>query len=130
MNVQQTRDLASMFTQQSNSIQGVVTQISSVVSALQWMGPNASAFGQAWTGQHAVAMTKVVSMLTQQASVLMQQAKQQELASAGAGSASTVAVAGTSRGLFSDVVTKAEELLSSKPLVNGKKTPKEIGCVP
>ncbi|MCL2736379.1 MAG: WXG100 family type VII secretion target [Propionibacteriaceae bacterium] len=90
MNIDQVRQLASTFTQQSNNIQGVVTQISSVVSSLQWAGPNAKAFGAAWSGTHAVAMMKIVTMLLQQAQQLMQQLKQQEQASSVSGSSPTV----------------------------------------
>ena len=88
----QLRNLAREFDAASQSLDNAVTEITSVLSGVDWLGPSGDQFREEWDGHHAPAMRLVATGLAEARTTVERNADQQDETSndyAGGGSRRT-----------------------------------------
>lgn len=81
MDVQAGRDLARVMTTDSDAINQLTAQLTQRLEQTPWFGPDAQRFTSDWQGQYVPALQNVVRALQENATIVSQQADDQERAS-------------------------------------------------
>jgi hypothetical protein len=87
--VVELRRLASQFDASAGMLTRLSATVSSGIKISAWVGPFALRFRHTWDSEHSVKLRAAAGLLTDQASVLRQQADEQERASSSAGGIAT-----------------------------------------
>ncbi|MEE6163775.1 MULTISPECIES: WXG100 family type VII secretion target [unclassified Mycolicibacterium] len=61
--IAQVQQLATQLNAKASDIESVISQLTSAVNSVQWMGPDAERFKSDWQGQHVPQLRQVVSAL-------------------------------------------------------------------
>lgn len=79
--IEQVQNLSSQLNAKADDIQNVITQLSSAISSVQWMGPDADRFRSDWQSQHTAQLKAVVSALRTASQNASRNAQEQQSAS-------------------------------------------------
>jgi uncharacterized protein YukE len=79
--IEQVQNLSSQLNAKADDIQNVITQLSSAISSVQWMGPDADRFRSDWQSQHTAQLKAVVSALRTASQNAKRNAQEQQTAS-------------------------------------------------
>ncbi len=79
--IEQVQALAKQLTAKASDIEGVISQLSSAVNGVQWMGPDAERFKSDWSGTHVPQLKQVVSALQSASQAASRNAQEQQRAS-------------------------------------------------
>lgn len=79
--VEQVRQLGTQLNTKAGDIESVISQLTSAVNSVQWMGPDAERFKSEWQGQHVPRLRQVVSALQQASTDANRNANEQQQAS-------------------------------------------------
>ena len=79
--IDQVRQLATQLNAKAGDIEGVISQLTSAVNSVQWMGPDAERFKAEWQGQHVPQLKQVVSALQNASQNANRNASEQQQAS-------------------------------------------------
>ncbi len=79
--IAEVNKLATQLNSKAEEIQQIVTQLSSAVSSVQWMGPDADRFRSDWSSQHTAKLKAVVSALQAASQSAKKNAQEQQQAS-------------------------------------------------
>ncbi|WP_102144550.1 WXG100 family type VII secretion target [Mycobacterium hubeiense] len=79
--VEQVRQLATQLNAKASDIESVISQLTSAVNSVQWMGPDAERFKSDWQGQHVPQLRQVVSALQTASQNASRNATEQQQAS-------------------------------------------------
>ncbi|MEB3052350.1 WXG100 family type VII secretion target [Mycolicibacter sp. MYC123] len=77
----QVRQFAKQLDGKANDINGLISQLTSAVQAVDWKGADAQQFISDWNGTHVPGLKKVVSALNTAAAVANRNAAEQDAAS-------------------------------------------------
>ncbi|AEF36820.1 MULTISPECIES: WXG100 family type VII secretion target [Mycolicibacter] len=78
---EQLRGLASKLNSESSTIKGIVSQLTSAVSSVNWQGPDATRFKEDWNSNHVKALNTVAEALSAAATAANKNASEQDSAS-------------------------------------------------
>jgi hypothetical protein len=81
--VEQLRQLGSKLQAGASEIETQKSNLTKVLSATDWKGPDADKFRQEWSGQHTTMLTKVAEALKEAGGQAKRNAEQQSQASQG-----------------------------------------------
>lgn len=79
--IDQVRQLAGQLNAKAGDIESVISQLTSAVNSVQWMGPDAERFRSDWQGQHVPQLRQVVSALQNASQHATRNANEQQQAS-------------------------------------------------
>lgn len=79
--IEQVQQLASQLNAKADDIQNVISQLSSAVSSVHWMGPDADRFRSDWQSQHTAQLKAVVTALRTASQAAKRNAQEQQQAS-------------------------------------------------
>ncbi|MCG7592736.1 WXG100 family type VII secretion target [Mycobacterium sp. PSTR-4-N] len=79
--IEQVQQLSNQLNAKANDIQGIVSQLSSAISSVNWMGPDADRFRSDWQGQHVAQLKQVISALQTASQNARRNAQEQQTAS-------------------------------------------------
>lgn len=79
--IEQVRQLGTQLNSKASDIEGVISQLTSAVNSVQWMGPDAERFKSDWQGQHVPQLRQVVSALQKASQDASRNASEQQQAS-------------------------------------------------
>lgn len=79
--IAEVNKLATQLNSKAEEIQQIVTQLSSAVNSVQWMGPDADRFRSDWSSQHTAKLKAVVSALQAASQSAKKNAQEQQQAS-------------------------------------------------
>ena len=79
--VDQVRQLATQLNAKAGDIESVISQLTSAVNSVQWMGPDAERFKSDWQGQHVPQLRQVVTALQTASQNASRNAAEQQQAS-------------------------------------------------
>lgn len=79
--IEQVRQLAAQLNAKAGDIEGVISQLTSAVNSVQWMGPDAERFKADWQGQHVPHLRQVVAALQRASQDANRNASEQQQAS-------------------------------------------------
>ncbi|MDZ4234086.1 MAG: WXG100 family type VII secretion target [Dietzia sp.] len=79
--IDQVRQLAAQLNAMAGDIESVISQLTSAVDSVQWMGPDAERFKSEWKGQHVPQLRQVVSALQAASQNASRNASEQQQAS-------------------------------------------------
>lgn len=79
--IEQVQQLATQLNSKAEEIQSVISQLSSAISKVQWMGPDADRFRSDWQGQHTAKLKAVVDALRTASQTAKRNAQEQQQAS-------------------------------------------------
>jgi len=79
--IEQVRQLATQLNAKASDIESVISQLTSAVNSVQWMGPDAERFKADWQGQHVPQLKQVVSALQNASQNANRNASEQQQAS-------------------------------------------------
>lgn len=79
--VDQVRQLATQLNAKASDIESVISQLTSAVTSVQWMGPDAERFKSDWQGQHVPKLREVVGALQRASQDASRNATEQQQAS-------------------------------------------------
>lgn len=78
MDVPAVRNLASQLSAKADEIETIMSMLSSQLSSVQWLGPDADAFRNDWQSVHRVQLTTVAQALRDASTRATNNATQQE----------------------------------------------------
>jgi uncharacterized protein YukE len=78
LDVEQVRQLSSRLSSEAQSIQQILSTLTSQLGNTQWMGPDADRFRQDWSGSHTAALKSVIQGLQDASQRAAQNASAQE----------------------------------------------------
>ncbi|CAM3588436.1 hypothetical protein OCAE111667_16885 [Occultella aeris] len=81
MDITAARDLVRVMNSDADVINQLTAQLTQQLEATPWYGPDAQRFTSDWQGQYVPALQNVVQALQENATILSQQADDQERAS-------------------------------------------------
>ena len=79
--VEQLNQLATQLNSKASDIQNVISQLSSAINSVQWVGPDANKFKSDWSGHHVGQLKAVVSALQSASQSAKKNAQEQQQAS-------------------------------------------------
>lgn len=79
--IDQVRQLAGQLNAKAGDIESVISQLTSAVNSVQWMGPDAERFRSDWQGQHVPQLRQVVNALQNASQHATRNANEQQQAS-------------------------------------------------
>jgi uncharacterized protein YukE len=79
--IEQVQQLSNQLNAKANEIENVISQLSSAISSVNWMGPDADRFRSDWQGQHVAQLKQVVSALQAASQNARRNAQEQQTAS-------------------------------------------------
>lgn len=79
--IAQVQQLATQLNSKASDIESVISQLTSAVNSVQWMGPDAERFKSDWQGQHVPQLRQVVSALQTASQNANRNASEQQQAS-------------------------------------------------
>jgi uncharacterized protein YukE len=79
--VEQVQQLSTQLNAKASDIQNIISQLSSAISSVTWMGPDADRFRSDWQGTHVAQLKQVVSALQQASQDAARNAREQQSAS-------------------------------------------------
>ena len=79
--IEQVQQLSNQLNAKANDIQGIVSQLSSAISSVNWLGPDADRFRSDWQGQHVAQLKQVISALQTASQNARRNAQEQQTAS-------------------------------------------------
>jgi len=79
--IEQVQQLSNQLNAKASEIQNVISQLSSAISSVNWMGPDADRFRSDWQGQHVAQLKQVVSALQTASQNARRNAQEQQTAS-------------------------------------------------
>ncbi len=79
--IEQVQKLATQLNSKAEEIQQVMSQLTSAISSVQWMGPDADRFRSDWSSQHTAKLKAVVSALQAASQSAKKNAQEQQQAS-------------------------------------------------
>lgn len=79
--IDQVRQLGTQLNSKASDIESVISQLTSAVNSVQWMGPDAERFKSDWEGQHVRQLRQVVSALQKASQDASRNATEQQQAS-------------------------------------------------
>lgn len=79
--IDQVRQLAGQLNAKAGDIESVISQLTSAVNSVQWMGPDAERFRSDWQGQHVPQLRQVVTALQNASQHATRNANEQQQAS-------------------------------------------------
>jgi ABC-type transporter Mla subunit MlaD len=79
--IEQVQQLSTQLNAKASDIQNVISQLSSAISSVTWMGPDADRFRSDWQGTHVAQLKQVVSALQQASQDAARNAREQQSAS-------------------------------------------------
>lgn len=82
LDVQQVRQLGSQLGNQAESIQQILTSLTSSLNGTQWTGPDSEQFRNEWASTHTPALRNVISALNDASAKARLNADAQESTSA------------------------------------------------
>ena len=83
LDVQQVRDLGTNLDREADSIDQILSKLTSVLGQTQWTGPDATQFRNDWSSSHSAALRKVGQALRDTAQLARTNANAQEQTSQG-----------------------------------------------
>lgn len=63
LDVEQVQQLSAQLNNKANDIQGILTQLTTMLNNTQWTGPDHDAFMNDWSGQHTTSLKQVIAAL-------------------------------------------------------------------
>ena len=79
--IEQLQQLSTQLNSKAGEIQNVISQLSSQISSVNWLGPDATKFKSDWQGQHVAQLKQVVSALQAASQNARKNAQEQQTAS-------------------------------------------------
>lgn len=79
--IEQVQQLSVQLNAKADEIQNVISQLSSAVSSVQWMGPDAERFKSEWQSTHVSQLRTVVEALRSASQNARRNAQEQQTAS-------------------------------------------------
>jgi uncharacterized protein YukE len=79
--IEQLQQLSTQLNTKASEIQNVISQLSSQISSVNWLGPDATKFKSDWQGQHVAQLKQVVSALQAASQNAKKNAQEQQTAS-------------------------------------------------
>jgi uncharacterized protein YukE len=79
--IEQLSQLSTQLNSKASEIQNVISQLSSQISSVNWLGPDATKFKSDWQGQHVAQLKQVVSALQAASQSAKKNAQEQQTAS-------------------------------------------------
>ncbi|MGE0214229.1 hypothetical protein [Mycolicibacterium sp.] len=79
--IEQVQQLSNQLNAKANDIQNIVTQLSSAINSVNWLGPDADRFRSDWQGQHVAQLKQVISALQTASQNARRNAQEQQTAS-------------------------------------------------
>ncbi len=79
--VAQVQQMAGQLTIRADDIARMIAQLSSIVDAVDWQGPDAERFRSQWQGEHRTALNAVVAALHTASQSARRNAQDQQTAS-------------------------------------------------
>lgn len=80
--VQQLRSLSAQLNNKAGEIESILSTLTGALNGTQWVGNDATAFRNDWSGHHTAALKQVANALRDAATKAQQNASQQEQTSA------------------------------------------------
>ncbi len=78
---EQVRQLAAQLNNKAGEIENILTQLTSQLNGVNWIGGDAERFKGEWSGTHTAQLKQVISALHQASQTATQNAQEQETAS-------------------------------------------------
>lgn len=79
--IEQVQQLSNQLNAKANDIQSIVSQLSSAINSVNWLGPDADRFRSDWTGQHVAQLKQVITALQTASQNARRNAQEQQTAS-------------------------------------------------
>lgn len=79
--IEQVQQLSTQLNAKASDIQSIISQLSSAINSVNWMGPDADRFRSDWQGQHVAQLKQVVSALQTASQNARRNAQEQQSAS-------------------------------------------------
>jgi uncharacterized protein YukE len=79
--IEQVQQLSNQLNAKANDIQSIISQLSSAISSVNWLGPDADRFRSDWQGQHVAQLKQVVTALQTASQNARRNAQEQQTAS-------------------------------------------------
>jgi uncharacterized protein YukE len=79
--IEQVQQLSTQLNAKASDIQSIISQLSSAINSVSWVGPDAERFRSDWQGQHVAQLKQVVSALQTASQNARRNAQEQQSAS-------------------------------------------------
>ncbi len=79
--IEQVQQLSAQLNAKASDIENIISQLSSAISSVTWMGPDAERFRSEWQGTHVAQLKQVVSALQRASQDAARNAREQQSAS-------------------------------------------------
>lgn len=80
--VAQLRQLSTQLSTKASDIEGIISQLTTAITSVEWMGPDANAFRSDWSSTHVAQLRQVVNALNLASQTAKRNADAQETTSA------------------------------------------------